>query len=262
MNDITSQQLSERVARVIDQAWPCYIHYADPRNLVGDDERIQWVLTQLLSTVPAGESSLPSVLPAPERVAESMVLGHEHHAACLALASALTRCIPALTHEVQLGRCPTFDREDQYTVRAALAAVHRRHHRLDPADEDDTPLIEALCTRTDRPLEVTAAWRYMVRLTVDEGMGAPLGAFDFMPMRCFTDLAHARNWSAMQAIWDCRILGEDGPDRFADERLSVLLEQITRHDGCERTWHLPFTHATLRFTGHVAVAADTAATSG
>jgi hypothetical protein len=252
MNNMSSEQLRERVAGVIARAWPCYVHYADPRELVGDDETIRWVLTRLASTVPTTESSLPSMLPQPQRIVESMILGHEHHAACLTLATALTRCIPALTQDLQQRRCQPPDRDDQYTTRAALADAHRRHHRLDPTGQDDTQLLEALCTRIQGPLEVSAAWQYMVRITQDDAMGGPLGAFDFMPMRCFIDLAHARNWCAMQAMWDCHILGEDVPSKLADPRIHTVLQEIAKNDGSDHTWRLPFTNTTLRLTRHTA----------
>lgn len=250
MNDLTTDDLRERVARIIGQAWPCYVHYADPRKLVNDEEATRWVLSQLDAAVPTGEAPLPDTAPAAEQITEAMVRGHQYLPACLALARAITRCIPAITQLAQSERCPSFDGDDERVVRAALADVHRLHHRLDPTGgQDDTPLIEALCTYRDTPLEVGVDWHYMVRMTQDDVMGGPLGAFDGMPMRCFNDLAHARYWAVMLAVWECLLLEHEVEENLSDPRHTRIVTQIASHDGTDRKWRLPFTHVTLRFTG-------------
>lgn len=257
MSDPQHTTVASNVASIINRAWPCYVHYADPRDLVGDADAIKSVLAQLHGIILTGESHLPNTVPPPGQIIEAMALGHEHNPACVALAKAITRCVPALAQAVKEGRCG-FTSEDQRAVRDALANVHRLHHRLDPTGEDDTPLIEALCTQQDRPLEVSTDWRYMVRLTQDDAMGGPLGAFDYMPMRCFTEFDHARNWAVIQAVWECHILGQDVAAMLNDPRQTAIVNEITGHDGTDREWRLPFTHVTLRFTSRPGRAAVTA----
>lgn len=249
MNNNTNDELRQRVAQIIHRAWPCYVHYADPRELVDDDEETRWLLTQLDATAPTAEAPTPSTVESAFQITEAMVRGHEFLPACLAMAKAITRCIPALTQLVQSERCPSLDRDDQHAVRAALADAHRLHHRLDPAcGQDDTPLLEALCTQENAPLEVSADWLYMVRMTQDEVMGAPLGALDELPMRCFTDLAHARNWAVMLCGFECLRLMGDIDANLSDPRHTSIVTEIASHDGSDRHWRLPFTNVTLRFT--------------
>ena len=245
---IITNEVREHVARIIERAWPCYIHYADPRELVGEDEQTRWVLSELHSFIPASESHLPNTVPPAEQVIEAMVRGHQNTPGCVELAKALTRCVPALTAAVSEGSCRLADGEDELAVRSGLADLHRLHHRLDPTGEDDTPLLEALCIRHDRPLEVRQDWQYMVRLTQDDVMGGPLGALDEMPMRCFGELEHARNWAVLQAIWECHILEEDVAEKLDDPRHTAIVAEIEGHDGTDSQWRLPFTNVTLRLT--------------
>ncbi len=201
----------EQITAILARAWPCYIHYADPADLVSDqsDEQIARLLTRLQSTTPTSESPLPEELPREDWLTEEIVRGHEHNQGCLALATAITRCIPALAQTVKEGRCPKLENAPEHEVRSTLASLHAHHHCLDPSGSDDTPLIEALCTRQDRPPEVGPDWRYMVRLYTENVVAGQTGAFTFLPMRCFTDLAHARNWAVMQAAWDCHLFEDD-----------------------------------------------------
>jgi hypothetical protein len=245
------KDLPAKVAAIIERAWPCFIHYADPRELVGDTgyQDLERLLDGLYGLKPTIERPLPDTVPADSAIAEAMVMGHEHNPACIALALALARCIPALTQTVGEGRCPTFDGEDQWAVRVALADIHHLHHRLDPTHEDDTPLIEALCTKpaTALPVEIGTDWRYMVRLT-HEAMGGTVMALDDMPMRCFIDLAHARNWSVMQALWDCEILCE-GRAMLGDPRHLALVSELEQYDGSsDRVWRMPSTQTALHLT--------------
>jgi hypothetical protein len=245
------QDLPANVSAIIGRAWPCFVHYADPKEVVGDAayEHLERLLDGLYGLKPTAERPLPDTVPADGVIPEAMIMGHEHNPACVSLAIALARCIPALTQMVREGRCPTLDGEDEWTVRAALAGIHHLHHRLDPTHDDDTPLIEALCTKpaTPLPVEVGTDWRYMVRLT-HEAMGGTVMALDDMPMRCFIDLAHARNWSVMQAMWDCEILCE-GPAMLDDPRHLSLVAEIEQYDGsAKRVWSLPSTQTDLHLT--------------
>ncbi len=256
MKDLSEAQRTT-ITRLIDRAWPCYVHYANAADLAGDPAEIHTVLTQLDAVLTNSQSEgVPIKVPSPLNVTEIMVLGHEHHAGCIALAHAITRCIPALTHLVgdlaADGGLACVGDTDPYTVRSSLADVHRLYHRLDPTGQDDTALIEALCiTQTPPdPIELGSDWQYMVRLTHDHAMGGPLGAFHYMPMRCFVSLDDARNWSLLQAIWDCHILGEDPAPNLADPNYKTIVRELTHHDGSDRTWQLPFSNATLRFTRH------------
>jgi hypothetical protein len=245
---IINNEVREHVARIIERAWPCYIHYADPRELVGEEEQTRWVLTELHSLIPTSECPLPNTVPPAGQIIEAMVCGHQSTPGCVELAKALTRCVPALTAAVIDGSCRLADDEDELTIRSGLADLHHLLHRLDPIGDDDTPLLEALCIRRDRPIEVRQDWRYMVRLTQDDVMGGPLGALDYMPMRCFDELDHARNWAVLLAIWECLLLEKDVAENLDDPRHTAIVAEIERHDGKDRQWRLPFTHVTLRVT--------------
>ncbi len=249
MKDITDA-MRARIAQIIDRAWPCYVHYANPAELAGNQE-IRKVLAQLDALVPNTKSEgLPIKVPSPLNVTESMVLGHERHPRCITLARAITRCLPALTQAVIDERFPSLDDSDPEDIRNALAVLHGLYH-LDPTTENDTEITEALCiTQTPPiPIEIGNDWHYMVRLTQDH-RGAQLGALQYMPMRCFANLPDARNWSLLQAIWDCDIPGEDHAANLADPNYQRTVRDLTHHDGSNRTWPLPFSNAKLRFTRH------------
>jgi hypothetical protein len=246
------QDLPAQVAAMIDRAWPCFVHYADPRELVGDagQERIERLFAALRELKPTTECDLPGALPAGGEITKAMVQGHEHNPACITLAAALVRCIPALAQTVGEGRCPTFYGTDEWSVRAALAEIHHLHHRLDRTGEDDTPLLEALCTKPSdpRPAEIGTDWRYIVRLTGD-GMGGDLSALDFMPMRCFVDHAQARVWSLMQAMWDSLIFTAPDQASLEDPRQAAVMLAIAAYDGTsDAHWELPSTGATIHLT--------------
>ena len=256
MNNLNDAQRTT-IARIIDRAWPCYVHYADAAELAGDPNAIADTLRDLDAILTNSHSDgLPITVPSPLAVTEIRALGHERHAGCVALATAITRCLPALAHLVADlaadGGMPRPGELDTYTVRSTLADVHGLYHRLDPVGDDDTPLIEALCINQTPaiPIEIGSDWQYMVRLTQDHAMGGQRGAFEYMPMRCFVSLDDARNWSHVQAIWDCHILGDDPAPNLADPNYQSIVREITRHDGSDRTWQLPFSNATLRFTRH------------
>jgi hypothetical protein len=252
VKDLTDTQRTD-IARIIDRAWPCYVHYADPASLAGNPQETIDVLKQI-DAVPTNSHSegLPIIVPSPLNITEAMVLGHEHHAGCIGLARAITRCLPALTQALTEGRLPPAGESDPHDIRAAFATVHGLHHRLDPTGEDDTALIEALCIKqaNPTPIEIGSDWKYMVRLTHDHAMGGQLGAFDYMPMRCFLTLDDARNWALLQAIWDCHILEDDTAANLKDPRHQSIVAALADHDGSDRAWRLPFSNATLRFTRH------------
>lgn len=241
------------IARIIDRAWPCYVHYANPADLAGDHDATIEMLEALDAVLTNSHSEgLPIKVPSPLNVSEVMVLGHEHHAECVALARAITRCLPALTQAITCRRFPPIGEADPEEIRAVLATVHGIYHRLDPRGEDDTPLIETLCVKQPHPtpIEIGSDWQYMVRLTHDHAMGGQLAAFDYMPMRCFLTLSDARNWALLQAIWDCHILEENIAANLKDPRHHSIVAALADHDGSDRTWQLPFSNATLRFTRH------------
>jgi hypothetical protein len=250
-----NDDVREQVAEIILRAWPCYQHYQDPAELVGDEEAIRFVLTQIDALEITGERPpVPTTLPTVENIEEQLVFGNESTLGCLRLARAVTRCVPALTQVVGEGGAAAFANCDEYATRAALSDIHRRHHRLDPSDDDDTPLIEALCSSAPylTPIEVAVTWQYMVRVTQDEVMGGPLGAFDHLPMRCFTDIEPARTWAAMLSIWECRLMEMAPEEIAADAAQTRLVSEIAGHDGSPRTWRLPVTNTTLRFTSRQA----------
>ena len=241
--------LTEQVARVIDLAWPCFVHYANPAELLGEDsnQALKDLLADLANIAPGGERSYDATLvPPPGQLTEDMANGHEHHPACLALTAAVTRCIPALAQALTEGSWTVA--RDQHAIRHALLAAHARHHRLDPAcGEPDRPLVEALTSTAERPVETGADWRFMVRLT-HGATGSEANALDFMPMRCFEQLEHARNWALVQAAWDCVIV-EDANPMLAEAPYLKIVADIERYDGSgERVWELPSTHVDLRLT--------------
>ncbi len=100
--------------------------------------------------------------------------------------------------------------------------------RFEPRESGERPQATHRRSRSDRteqdtPLEVGANWLYMVRMTQDDVMGGPLGAFDGMPMRCFTDLTHARNWAVMLAIWECLLLEHEVEENLSDPRHTSIV---------------------------------------
>jgi len=198
--------------------------------------------------IPASESHLPNAVPPAGQIIEAMVRGHQSTPGCLELAKALTRCVPALTAALIDGSCPLAHVEDELAMRTGLADVHDLHRGLDPAVETSKALIDALCIRRDRPVEIAQDWQYMVRLTQDDAMGGSLGAIDEMPMRCFRNLEHTRNWAVLLAMWECHILEEDVAEKLDDPRHTAIVAEIEAHDGTDRQWRLPFTQATLRVT--------------
>ena len=241
--------LTGQVADVINAAWPCFVHYADPAELVRADSgaALKSLLGDLANITPGGERCYDATfVPPAVELTEDMAHGHEHHPACLALAVAVTRCIPALVQSLTEGTWPGGG--DQHAVRHALLAAHYRHHRLDPAwGAPYEGMVEALTSTAEQPVETAGDWQFMVRLT-HEVHGGEASALDFMPMRCFEQLEHARNWSLVQAAWDCVLLA-DGNEMLTDPRHLAIIADIERYDGvADRFWRLPSTHVDLHLT--------------
>lgn len=245
----TPDNLTEQITHFINVAWPCFVHYADPADLLGEDSQqaLKKFLDALATIEPIGERLYDAtVVPSPGELTEDMAHGHEHHAACLALTVAVARCIPALAQSLTDGSWR--GGSDQHAVRHAMLAAHTRHHRLDPAcGAPDGEMVEALTSLPERPVETGPAWRFMVRLT-HEAMGGEVNAFGFMPMRCFVQLEQARNWSLVQAMWECVLLEDNNP-LLNDPRQLAVIAEIERYDGTgERVWRLPSTGAHLHLT--------------
>jgi hypothetical protein len=240
--------LTEQITRVIDLAWPCFIHYTNPADLLRQDTdaALKELLAVLGTVRPTQERAYDaSVVPASGEITEDMARGHEHHPACLAMTVAVARCIPALAHALSEGTWDT--PRDQHSARHALLAAHTRHHRLDPAcGTPDTVVVEALAGHAERPVEISDEWRFMVRLTATV-MGGEESAFEFMPMGCFTQLEQARNWSLVQAAWECLLL-EDRELLTDPDHLAIVAE-IERYDGTgDRVWRLPSTSVDIHLT--------------
>jgi hypothetical protein len=106
VKDLTDSQRTD-IARIIQRAWPCYVHYANAAALAGEPDATIEVLEALDAVLTNSHSErLPVNVPSPLNVSEVMVLGHEHHAGCVALARAITRCLPALTQAITGRRFP------------------------------------------------------------------------------------------------------------------------------------------------------------
>lgn len=234
-----------RVATVINIAWPCFAHYCDPIELAGpdSDRRVADTLRMIAECDPEPERGVPPPVREWRGVTAEMTKGNERHPACLALAAAITRCVPALRHAVITDGGPELG--DEQAMRRALLGLHLRRPDLDPApDTTDAPTSRTLTSPPAAPAEVGAEWRWMVRLTLEGGMGGPLGAFDWMPMRCFAELGQVRNWAIIQVLWDYQLRCEPRDDEAA--RLDELVQALDCYEGTTTgEWRLPWTDHTL-----------------
>ncbi|MGA2163343.1 MAG: hypothetical protein ABSH36_02610 [Solirubrobacteraceae bacterium] len=245
------------IARILYGAWPCYAHYLDPEDhrLLCSHPRSEALseLLEVLQSIKATPVIRRQPTGSPASITDEVALGHERHPACLALAVALTRSIPAVARAVADGsfQYPS-RRTNSQGLRAAIAAAYSAydaqdlrhdpvHHRL---------AVAALTRPQDDPIEVSSTWQYMVRLTPEHEPGRVENALDYMPMRCFSDLQTAIRGATEQCMWECVSVGE--ADLLQSAPYKRIMRKITAFSGSSGRWRLPQTGATLHITSRSA----------